>query len=861
MRHRPALICSLHPAHILRGADPESPAEDERSSSVDVLYYFLLYDLAKAWRFAHGEISPWRDVGETFVRDGGGIRRAHPDARGNGTLGDYVGDAAFVRALARVRDAARVEGAFGCDVETDGRDPLRANLTAIGFGTLSDGVSATWECYMAVPEALAIARDLLADRSVEREWWNGLYDRPVLKRHGLPCAHPNGDGMLRHHCAFPGLPHKLDQVAAQFCLAPPWKEEFRRGVKDLPSLVVYNLRDSRGCLLLRKPIADMLAKHRTELPYEVDRQLAGVAIAMREVGYYVDSKERARQSSVQHARLDYMRGELARDFEAIAPAWREALARQLATKARKGDPESYLDRLALRHRQIAERKVSATDVGLLKPKAKADLVALFEVLRIAALSYTRTGLPVTDKSAMEDAAARHPLMRKLIHLREAQHLLATYIDGLPIRADGRVHPDWSITKITGRWSAGKSQNWPKFVPSWPPKTNPDGSWKRKPIMDVSGKVQRRDEQGNLLWGDLVCPIANPRALIAAPTASEILTLGLTPGANVDPRVLTRALEGHGRILVGADEDQVELRIAAHLSKDPFLLDIFARGIDPHSTFAAEAFPKHFPGYTAELAEMGLKGKDDLGEKVSAILRGRGLAVPEEWGDKLTLLDDITRVRFERAADLQANWSKLRDLTKRGEYAKIYRGEAGTVHKSIVKDMPEVTYKNVADLLESIGQKMRGVVAWGLKMETAARLHGEIRTALLGRVRLFPLGNFSINVVANQPIQSFAAFLLARAIFRFVAITEPELIEEERLYTLGFLDRAWVTRWRGRLMAWRAPVWLTINGHDSLVAECDEEDSRQARELLEDAMTQEITIDGVAMTYTAKARVARRASEL
>ncbi|MDP3768452.1 MAG: uracil-DNA glycosylase family protein, partial [Dehalococcoidia bacterium] len=540
---RPALMASLHPAHILRGADPESPAEDERSSSVDVLYFFLLYDLAKAWRYAHGEISPWRDTGDFFVWSG----RLHRvdverDTR-KATVGAPAPAGALIRAIERIAAAARAEGIFGYDVETDGRDPLKAGLTAIGFGTVGDSLSATWAAWQGVPEALAIARELLADRSVHKIAHNGLFDRPVLRRHGLPVAHPTDDSMLMHHCAFPGLPHRLDQVAAQFTLSRPWKTEFKTSLKDPASLVLYNAADARGTLLLRKPIADMLAKHRTELPYEVDRQLAGVAIAMREAGYFVDPKERARQSTVQHARLDYMRAELAADFERIAPAWREALARQLATRMRKGDPESYLDRLALRYRQIAEREPSATDVGLLKPKAKADLVALFEALRIHALSYTRTGLPVTDKSAMEDAAARHPLMRKLIHLREAQHLLATYIDGLPLRADGRVHPDWSITKITGRWSAGKSQNWPKLVPGWPPETRADGSWKRKPIMDVSGKTQRRDERGEPLWGDLSCTHENPRALIAAPTALEILALGLEPGAHVHPQVLARALEG------------------------------------------------------------------------------------------------------------------------------------------------------------------------------------------------------------------------------------------------------------------------------------------------------------------------------
>ena len=45
----------------------------------------------------------------------------------------------------------------------------------------------------------------------------------------------------------------------------------------------------------------------------------------------------------------------------------------------------------------------------------------------------------------------------------------------------------------------------------------------------------------------------------------------------------------GRLLVSADYSQVELRILAHLSKDPVLVEAFRRGEDIHSRTAQEVF--------------------------------------------------------------------------------------------------------------------------------------------------------------------------------------------------------------------------------------------------------------------------------
>ncbi|HEX6972120.1 MAG TPA: DNA polymerase I, partial [Limnochordia bacterium] len=55
----------------------------------------------------------------------------------------------------------------------------------------------------------------------------------------------------------------------------------------------------------------------------------------------------------------------------------------------------------------------------------------------------------------------------------------------------------------------------------------------------------------------------------------------------------------GCALICADYSQVELRILAHLSRDPGLIDAFARGIDIHAAVAAEVFGAPLDGVTRE----------------------------------------------------------------------------------------------------------------------------------------------------------------------------------------------------------------------------------------------------------------------
>ena len=125
--------------------------------------------------------------------------------------------------------------------------------------------------------------------------------------------------------------------------------------------------------------------------------------------------------------------------------------------------------------------------------------------------------------------------------------------------------------------------------------------------------------------------------------------------------------------------------------------------------------------------------------------------------------------------------------------------------------------------------------------------------------MFPLGNFSPTIVVNFPIQAYGASLITLAIFRFTALTHPELLEFDRLYRYGLLSAKWVKEMKAKgFGVWKAPVELISNGHDSLLVEADEEDASRVAELLATAMAQTVEDkDGTKMVYTADAKVSQR----
>ncbi len=150
---------------------------------------------------------------------------------------------------------------------------------------------------------------------------------------------------------------------------------------------------------------------------------------------------------------------------------------------------------------------------------------LFGELGLPVLKRGKTG-PSTDVGVLGTLAADHPLPAKILDHRSLEKLLNTYIETLPrlvSPATGRLHTTFhQSVTATGRLSSS------------------DPNLQNIPVRTEFG---RRIREGFV-----------PRAA--------------------------------GNILLAADYSQIELRIAAHLSEDPALIEAFKRGDDIHRTNAA-----------------------------------------------------------------------------------------------------------------------------------------------------------------------------------------------------------------------------------------------------------------------------------
>ena len=160
------------------------------------------------------------------------------------------------------------------------------------------------------------------------------------------------------------------------------------------------------------------------------------------------------------------------------------------------------------------------------PKQLAEI--LFDKQGIKPLKKTPGGAPSTDEETLTALAADYPLPKLLLEHRGISKLKSTYTDKLPKMVNaktGRVHTNYGQAVAV---TGRLSSN--------------DPNLQNIPVRTAEGRRIRE-------------------AFIAPP----------------------------GSMIVSADYSQIELRIMAHLSSDPGLLDAFAKGEDVHRATAAEVF--------------------------------------------------------------------------------------------------------------------------------------------------------------------------------------------------------------------------------------------------------------------------------
>jgi len=194
-------------------------------------------------------------------------------------------------------------------------------------------------------------------------------------------------------------------------------------------------------------------------------------------------------------------------------------------------------------------------------------VVLFEELDMPVVKRTRSG-PSTDISVLEQLALDHPLPEKIIEYRRLQKLRSTYVDVLPRMA----HPE------TGRIHTSFNQ-----------------------AVTATGRLSS----------------SNPN-LQNIPVRTEL-------GRNIRRGFVPK----EGWRFVSADYSQVELRLLAHLSGDPNLIEAFERDQDIHSRTAARLFGIPDDQVTAELRRHAKVVNFGIIYGMSAFRLGRDFQIPQQ----------------------------------------------------------------------------------------------------------------------------------------------------------------------------------------------------------------------------------------
>ncbi len=209
---------------------------------------------------------------------------------------------------------------------------------------------------------------------------------------------------------------------------------------------------------------------------------------------------------------------------------------RIDTEALRRSSAELGERLAAIEQEIYE--LAGTNFNISSARQVGEI--LFERLKIDEKARkTKTGQYSTTEEVLEKLRYRHPIVDKILTYRGLRKLLSTYIDALPELinpATGKIHTSFNQT-VTATGRLSSS--------------NPN--LQNIPIRDEEGREIRRafiPEEGSLFFS--------------------------------------------------ADYSQIELRIMAHLSGDPAMIEAFVSGLDIHAATASKIYKVGIDEVTKEM---------------------------------------------------------------------------------------------------------------------------------------------------------------------------------------------------------------------------------------------------------------------
>jgi DNA polymerase I len=231
---------------------------------------------------------------------------------------------------------------------------------------------------------------------------------------------------------------------------------------------------------------------------------------------------------------------------------------------------------------------------------------LFDELKLPSLKRTPKGGRSTDADVLEALADRHELPARLLTYRELDKLKGTYIDALPRYVDprtGRIHTRFD-----------------QAVAATGRLSSSDPNLQNIPIRTELGRAIRA-------------------AFVAPP----------------------------GHVILSADYSQVELRVLAHLSQDPELVDAFATGADVHTRTAALILGK---------GQAQVSADDRRAAKTInfGVIYGMGdSALAKQLGIPRAEAARFIAAYFERYAGVARFMEKVVDAARQGEAVRSLLG--------------------------------------------------------------------------------------------------------------------------------------------------------------------------------------------
>jgi uracil-DNA glycosylase len=663
-----SVIPTVHPAAILRGGDDKGP-EKTGSHVTDLGFWSLKWDILKTKALAAR-----KDI--------------HLRMRLDKEIFVELNDPYRARELVRDRiAAAQRTGRIAIDYETYVDNPERNNalqafiakIKLLGLASDGRACSVSWDL-LGRSTVYQYAK-VLADPEITKEYHNKTYDEAVSQNqhYGFKLGGVADDTLLGQHAAWPGAKKKLQHVVCQYRAVDPWKSEFRkRGEGTLAEEAIYNAKDVLSTHMTVGPTHFWIKKQGVQKVYDVDRVKSDFAVQMHLRGYYVDpdvnDEIKSRLTKVIDAANEMMIGR----YRDLADQVHERLASEQAKTHRKKDPDSYSERIEVRKVELL--KLISKDRFEFSPSNSNHAVALLQACGVPLWETTKSGKKIASGGDILEKFSHYPEADELIQLRSNEQLKKTFIvrmfewvedsngNWLPphVQDDGRCHALWGPTQISGRFgsTAPASSNW-----SEGDETNKDP---RKRLPNIR------------------------RQLVAPP----------------------------GRAIVAFDYEQLEARLMAVMSGDPFLCQIFRDGKDIHHEFGLFPFPQM--GYLDKKSE---------------------------------------------------EYVKLRNLTKRFEYGAIYGASNQKVHKAVSADEPSLAnaqgLKMITAAITKMKQAIPGVFAWQRRLlEETSQPPYTLRSYLNGRTRIFPLGNPPATDIANNPNQFAGADIIDNGLCRFL----PKLVK-------------------------------------------------------------------------------------